>query len=72
MMSEKCKITFIFETDKNPVAEMYNEYSDGTSIKGTGNEIVGLCRDFVEDLIKFPLDGNKKIPNIKLNKKDVN
>lgn len=67
MMSEKCKITFIFETGKKPVAEMYNEYSDGTSIKGTGNEIVGLCKDFIEKLINEPPTEQNELPHININ-----
>ena len=66
-MAEKCTIKFIFETGKKPVAEIYNAYDDGSSIKGSGNEIIGLCQNMIDELIDNPLSTKNKLPHIKLN-----
>lgn len=66
-MSEKCKITFVFETGKDTIADMYREYEDGTSIKGAGAEMTNFCYRCVEELINNPLTEKNKLIHIELN-----
>lgn len=65
-MSEKCKITFVFETGKDTIADMYREYEDGTSIKGSGKEMTNFCYQCAEELINSPLTEKNKLVKIKL------
>ena len=66
-MAEKCTIKFTFETGKKPVAEVYCKYGDGTSVKGSGNEVIGLCQNLADELVDNPLTDKNKLPHIKLN-----
>ena len=66
-MAEKCTVKFTFETGKKPVAEVYCKYDDESSIKGSGDKIIGLCQNMIDELIDNPLSNKNKLPHIKLN-----
>lgn len=70
MATEKCKVTFLFETDKKPVCSIYEEYEDGTSIKGAGLEMEDFCNSIIDELIEYPLTSKRKLTKIKIYKNE--
>ena len=51
MANQKAVITFIFETDKEPKATIFNRYGENDSLKGSGTGLIKLALYDVISLI---------------------
>ena len=67
MVNQKAVITFVFETDKEPIVSIFNKYGENDSLKGSGTGLIKLALDDVISLIKEPLTEENLLSRKKIN-----
>ena len=67
MVNQKAVITFVFETDKQPIVTIFNKYGENDSLKGCGTGLVKLALDDVISLLKEPLSEDRLLSRKKIN-----
>ena len=70
MVNQKAVITFVFETDKEPIVSIFNKYGENDSLKGCGSSkgFIKLALDDVISLLKDPLAEERLLPRKKINR----